>query len=61
VGLGYAIGDNTDLNVSWRYMGVKYNNGDAQSNGFTTNLNGIEVGVKFFFGGAPKGPAAVAP
>ena len=61
VGLGYAIGDNTDLNVSWRYMGVRYNNGDAQSNGFTTNLNGIEVGVKFFFGGAPKGPAAVAP
>lgn len=62
VGLGYAIGDNTDLNVSWRYMGLKWNNGDAQSNGFVTNLNGIEVGVKVFFGGAPRGTvAATAP
>lgn len=67
VGLGYAIGDNTDLNVSWRYMGLKWNNGDTPSNGFSTNMNGIEVGVKFFFGGAPRGkalaaaPAVVAP
>ncbi|MDM7954110.1 MAG: hypothetical protein QUV07_12970 [Cyanobium sp. CZS 25K] len=60
VGLGYAIGDNTDLNLSWRYMGLKWNNGEAQSNGFSTNMNGIEVGVKFFFGGAPKGPAVAA-
>lgn len=58
VGLGYAIGDNTDLNLSWRYMGLNWNNGDQQSNGFVTNLNGIEVGVKFFFGGAPRGTAA---
>lgn len=57
VGLGYAIGDNTDLNISWRYMGLKWNNGDTQPNGFVTNLNGIEIGVKFFFGGAPRGPA----
>jgi hypothetical protein len=55
VGLGYAIGDNTDLNLSWRYMGLQWNNGDAQSNGFASYLNGIEVGVKFFFGGAPRG------
>lgn len=60
VGLGYAIGDNTDLNLSWRYMGLKWNNGDDRSNGFSTNLNGIEVGVKFFFGGAPRGPALAA-
>ncbi len=62
VGLGYAIGDNTDLNLSWRYMGLKWNNGDQQANGFSVNMNGIEVGVKFFFGGAPRGPAvATAP
>ena len=62
VGLGYAIGDNTDLNLSWRYMGLKWNNGDDRSNGFSTNLNGLEVGVKFFFGGAPRGAAvATAP
>ena len=57
VGLGYAIGDDTDLNISWRYMGLKCNNGDAQSNGFVSNLNGIEIGVKVFFGGAPRGTA----
>ncbi|MEA5391479.1 hypothetical protein VB738_09425 [Cyanobium gracile UHCC 0139] len=57
VGLGYAIGDNTDLNISWRYMGLKWNNGEAQSNGFVSNLNGIEIGVKVFFGGAPRGTA----
>ncbi len=62
VGLGYAIGDNTDLNLSWRYMGLQWNNGDAQSNGFASYLNGIEVGVKFFFGGAPRSKAvATAP
>jgi hypothetical protein len=60
VGLGYAIGDNTDLNLSWRYMGLKWNNGDQQANGFSVNMNGIEVGVKFFFGGAPRGPAVAA-
>lgn len=62
VGLGYAIGDNTDLNLSWRSMGLRWNNGDDRSNGFSTNLNGLEVGVKFFFGGAPRGAAvATAP
>ncbi len=60
VGLGYAIGDNTDLNLSWRYMGLNWNNGDQQANGFSVNMNGIEVGVKFFFGGAPRGPAVAA-
>jgi hypothetical protein len=57
VGLGYAIGDNTDLNLSWRYMGLNWANGDQQPNGFSVNMNGIEVGVKFFFGGAPRGTA----
>ena len=60
VGLGYAIGDNTDLNLSWRYMGLKWNNGASDANGFSSNLNGIEIGVKFFFGGAPRGSAVAA-
>jgi hypothetical protein len=60
VGLGYAIGDNTDLNLSWRYMGLKWNNGDQQANGFSVNMNGIEVGVKFFFGGASRGTAVAS-
>ena len=48
-GVGYAVGNNTDLNVSWRYQGLRWNNGAARSNGFTSDLNGIEVGVKFYF------------
>ena len=49
VGLGYAIGNATDLNVSWRYQGIAWNNGAERSTGFTNNQNGVEVGVKFFF------------
>ncbi len=48
-GVGYAIGNNTNLNVSWRYQGLRWNNGAARSNGFTSDLNGIEEGVKFYF------------
>jgi len=47
--LGYAVGNNTDLNVSWRYQGIAWNNGADRSTGFTSNQNGLEVGVKFFF------------
>ncbi len=60
VGLGYAVGDNTDLNLSWRYMGLKWNNGGDPSNGFATYQNGIEVGLKVFFGGAPRGSSPAA-
>ena len=49
LGLGYAVGNSTDLNVSWRYMGLAYDNGAARSNGFTNYQNGVEVGLKFFF------------
>ena len=49
LGLGYAIGNSTDLNISWRYFGIDYNNGDTPDSGFTSYQNGIEVGVKFFF------------
>lgn len=49
LGLGYAVGNSTDLNVSWRYMGLTYANGAARPNGFSTDQNGVEIGVKFFF------------
>jgi len=49
VGLGYAIGNNTDLNLSWRYQGLAFRNGAQRPNGFTSDQNGVEIGVKFFF------------
>lgn len=49
LGLGYAIGNSTDLNLSWRYMGLAYNNGASRDSGFSTYQNGVEVGLKFFF------------
>ncbi|MEI6615823.1 MAG: hypothetical protein WCL59_04520 [Cyanobium sp. ELA507] len=49
LGLGYAVGNNTDLNLSWRYMGIAYDNGASRPNGFTSYQNGVEVGLKFFF------------
>jgi len=49
LGLGYAVGNRTDLNLSWRYMGLAYDNGASRPNGFTTYQNGVEVGLKFFF------------
>ena len=49
VGVGYALGNNTDLNLSWRYQGIAWSNGADRSTGFTNNQNGIEVGLKFFF------------
>lgn len=49
VGLGYAIGNNTDLNISWRYLGIEYDNDKSPSSGFKSTQNGIEIGLKFFF------------
>lgn len=48
-GVGYAIGNSTDLNLSWRYQGLRWNNGAERSNGFSTDLNGVELGLKFYF------------
>jgi hypothetical protein len=48
-GVGIALGNNTDLNVSWRYLGVAWSNGAERSTGFTSHQNGIEIGLKFFF------------
>jgi hypothetical protein len=49
LGLGYAVGNNTDINLSWRYLGINYSNGDDRPSGLRSYQNGIEVGVKFFF------------
>ncbi|QNI70059.1 outer membrane protein [Cyanobium sp. NS01] len=49
IGLGYAVGNNTDLTLSWRYLGLQYGNGNTPASGFTSYQNGIEAGVKFFF------------
>jgi opacity protein-like surface antigen len=49
VGLGYAIGNSSQLNLSWRYLHMARETGGASSRSFTINQNGIEVGVKFFF------------
>lgn len=49
VGLGYAIGNSTNLNISWRYFGIDYNNGDTPDSGFSSYQNGLEIGLKFFF------------
>jgi len=49
LGLGYAVGNSTDLNLSWRYVGLAYDNGASRPNGFTIYQNGVEVGLKFFF------------
>ena len=49
IGLGYAVGNSTGLNVSWRYFGLDYNNGDNPDSGFSSYQNGLEIGLKFFF------------
>ena len=49
LGLGYAIGNNTDLNISWRYLGIEYDNRKTPQSGFKSTQNAIEVGLKFFF------------
>ena len=48
LGVGYAIGNSTDINLSWRYFGLDYNNGRQPDNGFSTYQNGLELGLKFF-------------
>ena len=48
-GLGYAIGNSTQLNLSWRLLHLGGSNGAPQPNAFDINENGIEAGVKVFF------------
>ena len=49
VGLGYALGGNTAVNLSWRYLGIDWSNGNSRSTGFSSQQSGIEAGFKVFF------------
>jgi hypothetical protein len=49
VGLGLALGSNTQLDLSWRYFGLTYNNGAERDTSFNTRQNGVEMGLKVFF------------
>lgn len=49
VGVGIALGNNTQLDLSWRYFGLDWNNGADRETGFSVRQNGFEAGLKFFF------------
>ena len=49
VGLGYAVGNNTDINISYRYQGLRYDDGKNDESGLSMDNNGIELGIKFYF------------
>lgn len=49
VGLGYAIGNSTQLDLSWRYLYLARDNGETPNAAYAIDQNGIEMGVKFFF------------
>lgn len=55
-GLGYAVGNSTDLTLSWRTRGLTWNNGGDPDSGYRTYNYGLEMGLKFFFGGRPTPP-----
>lgn len=48
-GLGYAIGNSTQLDVSWRYLYLARDSGQSASTAYTIDQNGIEIGLKLFF------------
>lgn len=49
VGVGYAIGNSTQLDLSWRYLHMAANNGKDPENAYVIGENGLELGLKFFF------------
>ena len=48
-GVGYAIGNSTQLDLSWRYLYLARDNGETPNTAYAIDQNGIEAGVKFFF------------
>jgi hypothetical protein len=48
-GVGIALGNSTELTASWRYLGLAWSNGADRSTGFTSDQNGIELGLKVHF------------
>lgn len=49
VGLGYAIGNSTQLDLSWRYLHLDRDNGQEPKDAYLINQNGVELGLKVFF------------
>lgn len=49
VGVSYAVGNSTSLNLSYRYLALEWDNGGSRPNAYTSYQNGIEAGLKFFF------------
>lgn len=49
IGLGYAIGNSTQLNLSWRYLYLQQDQGGSTPRSVEIRQNGIELGLKFFF------------
>ncbi|MEB3157608.1 MAG: hypothetical protein VKO26_09260, partial [Cyanobacteriota bacterium] len=49
VGLGYAVGNSTQIDLSWRYLHMAADNGKQQPNAYVVDQNGIELGLKVFF------------
>ena len=47
-GLGYAIGNSTQLNLSWRSLHLGGSSTETPGNGYILNENGVEIGLKFF-------------
>lgn len=48
-GVGFAIGNSTQLDLSWRYFYSGRDNGQESKTAYTMDMNGIEVGLKVFF------------
>ncbi|MFM9073105.1 MAG: hypothetical protein ACKOOC_06875, partial [Cyanobium sp.] len=48
-GVGYAIGNSTQLDLSWRYLYLARDNGQTPDAAYTIDQNGIEMGLKVFF------------
>jgi len=49
LGLGYAVGNSTQIDLSWRYVHMAADNGRQRPNAYVVGENGIELGLKFFF------------
>jgi hypothetical protein len=47
--VGYAVGNSTQLDLSWRYLHLDRDNGQSPRSAYLINQNGVELGVKFFF------------
>lgn len=49
LGVGYAIGNSAQLNLSWRYLYLEQGRGGTRPRSYEISENGVELGVKFFF------------